>query len=52
MVYDGYSNICGVPVDGESWTCLKCGSYFKMERGQLDEEELEGMRDDDYGENS
>jgi len=31
--------------DGESWTCLKCGSYYTEMNGILDPEELEDLKE-------
>jgi len=31
--------------DGVMWVCLKCGGYFQMTDGQLDEDELDNYKE-------
>ena len=50
---------CGVPMslyefysqgtDSNTAVCKLCGNYVKVETGQLDEEEVEGLDEDDDG---
>lgn len=49
MVYynDGTSGLLNQQIDEQFfWLCKKCGSYIKLETGQLDEEEVDEYDDE------